>query len=112
MILVILYVVLAPIVFFGTLGSAHRAMRNSKQQTRNEVSERLLLEYRKARSVLERGTPGDSIATISQLNELYRLTSQFTVWPFNFDTIRGFSAAISAPLVAIAIPISLELLRQ
>ena len=112
---VLLYVVLAPSVFFMTLGAAHNAMRNAKRDQLQLVSDRLDAEFQEVRekiAVPDGDFPG-SVTRIKGLSELYEITRSFPIWPFDLLTIRRFGAAVFAPFVTVGASIGIqELVRS
>lgn len=99
------YVVLAPAMFFLTLGSARRAMLHAKSVHLHRVSRQLDEAYQGTREGhIDSGTElADSVTAVKLLNELYELTARFPVWPFDFVTIRRFTTAWIAPFLPVGI---------
>ncbi|MBI4233394.1 MAG: hypothetical protein HY686_03040, partial [Chloroflexi bacterium] len=105
-----IYLVLAPAVFFLTLGSAHRAMLRSKTEHLRVISEQLDQEYRSAKSNLaaESGVLVAYTEKVKRLHELCNLTAKFPVWPFDATTLRRFAVAVIAPFGTTGISIGLN----
>jgi len=98
-----LYLILAPLVFFAPLSGAHEAMRKAKDNLIQQLSKQFNKDYSKAYDEIENsaGTLKDNIEKIEQLQRLHKLTSEFPVWPFDFDTLRKFFITISSPIFTI-----------
>jgi len=102
---VIGYVILAPIIFFLTLGSARHAMLRSKAEHLRRISEQLDTAYKETWQS-DQGTSvnlSKSVQEVKLLNELYILAYKFPVWPFDFTTLRRFVIAWIAPFLPIGI---------
>ena len=112
------YLALSPLVFFLTLGSAHRAMAKAKGAQLRLLSDRLDVELRFIQQQLAVDDSPTSRSTVSafsmsgikDLAEVHELTRSFPVWPFDQTTIRRFGTAMGAPFIAIAVPLGVQLL--
>ena len=108
---IVAYVILAPALFFLTLGSASRAMRREKVKRLGVISEQLDTEY----EITQQLYAGHSIELNSSaqkvrlLHELYVLTDRFPVWPFDAASIRRFTTAWIAPFVPVAFSLIIKL---
>lgn len=107
---IVAYVVLAPGLFFLTLGSAHRAMLSEKHSRLRAISTQLDREYQNTSSNLsaEGAVLGTSLDKIKRLHDLYELTVKFPVWPFDLATLRRFGTAVVAPFITVAVSASIE----
>lgn len=105
-----LYVILSPALFFLTLGTAHRTMQNTKRKHLRLISDRLDHEYAEVRQKLnhKRASPTPSAQTIKDLNELYHLAETFPVWPFDLTTLRRFGTAVMAPFLTIGATVEIQ----
>lgn len=108
------YFILAPSLFFLTLGSEHRAMLSEKAEDLHGIAEELDTEYRNIREVHKENSAvlGETIQRIKQLHELYELTAKFPVWPFDIATLRKFVTALLAPLITVAVPVAVPIIAK
>lgn len=99
-----LYIVLAPLTFFGMLGSAHQAMDEAKARWLAWISNQFDEDYVTAIGALNEESKAFAarLEKVSHLHSLYRLTEAFPVWPFDTATIRRFAAVLAAPLATVA----------
>jgi len=109
---IVAYVVLAPSLFFLTLGSAHRAMHGEKVESLRGISEQLDIEYEKTHRVYKKSSSilAASAEKVRLLHELYELTDKFPVWPFDTATIRRFATAWIAPFLIVALSVGIQTL--
>ena len=96
------YVIFAPLLFFLILGAAHQKMRDSKEDFLGVLSSRI--------SVLIDKTSQTTSATNEQfkenaeqlkfLQDQYAMYSQrISVWPFNWRSLQGFFGAVVTPII-------------
>jgi len=111
---IIAYVILAPSLFFLTLGSANRAMHREKVNHLHEISAQLDVEYEKTHQVYSERSSilADSLEKVRLLHELYELTDRFPVWPFDAPSIRRFVTAWIAPFITIALSAGIQRLIE
>lgn len=111
---IVAYIVLAPGLFFLTLGSAHRAMLSEKRSHLHQISNQLDREYQNTRANLSADSAvlGASLDKIRRLHDLYDLTVKFPVWPFDLATLRRFGTAVVAPFITVALPVGIERVIQ
>ncbi len=110
-IFLLLYVVMAPLLFFLTLGAAHGAMRRAKEEHLRLISRRLNESYSAVHHKLQRrdgSSLGVSVKPVKDLQDLYRMAEAFPVWPFDFITIRRFALAYVFPLFTISLSFELQ----
>lgn len=106
----LIYLILAPIVFFAPLGTAHTAMRSSKKHYLLEISNQFNQDISKTYLEIrgEAGNLRDNIEKIEQLQRLYKLIESFPVWPFDTSTIRKFLISASSPVITLICTIIAE----
>lgn len=95
------YALLAPIIFFGPLSVAHRAMRDAKERLLLNVAQRFETEYDKVQASLDSDSIDfdDSLRALDGLQTLHSTTSDFPVWPFNISNLRRFGTSYISPLL-------------
>ena len=106
------YVVGAPLIFFGTLASAHRAMREQKMELLSTLSSTFDSEYRVLHGSLVNKTTADvsQFENLTRIHGLHEMTNAFPVWPWDMGTIRNFVAAVTAlPVIPIVGSLVLEI---
>jgi len=112
--IVILYFVLAPVVFFLPLWSAHGAMRRAKEDLLLGISRQFNQDF--SRAYLEVASSSrtlrDNVEKVEQLQKLHDLASAFPVWPFDAQTIRRFLVTVLSPLLALLVTLLGEALTK
>jgi hypothetical protein len=100
-----LYVVLAPLCFFATLGTVHGQMKESKHGLLQDLATRLQGEYDVVSAALRagKGPPHRQVEEIERLRTLYDLADQCPVWPFDGRSLRRFLGAVLAPLATVPV---------
>jgi len=107
--LVILYLSVATISFFAPLSTAHEEMQEAKTKLLLNLGKQFWNEYLAAhKAVSDSEALKDEITKIKQLRELYDLTQDFPVWPFDTTTLRRFFITISSPLIPAIIGLLIE----
>lgn len=104
------YGVLAPMVFFLPLGTAHRVMQRAKTTHLLTLSRQFDIQYKQITSVLSQGESeiADSVQKIEALQTLYKITEDFIIWPFDVVNLRRFLTITLAPLLPGLITILFE----
>jgi hypothetical protein len=104
-----IYLVTAPIVFFGPLAVAHRVMRKAKHDLLLQIAQRFDTEYTHLQKALSGGSSGlkNHSEMLNELQSLHKMASKFPVWPFNLENITRFVTVYFLPFV---VPLFLELL--
>ena len=99
------YMVLAPVLFFGTLGTAHASMKEAKESLIREISEQFLRDYEAARRDLSRNATEMKaiVEKLEQLQVLYRMLDSFPVWPFDAASVRKFAAAMLSSTIPLTL---------
>jgi len=107
------YIVLAIYTFFAPLGTAHNAMRETKEQWLMDISRQFQVTYESTTRVLN--SPGkklkSNIEKIEQLQEIYKVTEEFPVWPFDTRTLQRFGATIFTSLSPVVVSLIMKILR-
>lgn len=94
------YVILAPLMFFFILGSSHAKMSEAKQRALKPINERL------GRLLMDKRLhPENEPHTVNAIDRLLDLHDKFArripVWPFDLRSIQGFFITIVFPLVPV-----------
>jgi len=113
-IVILLYVIVAPLSFFAPLGTARNAMLNAKNQLLLKISKQFNADFSEAYQELE-GSAEELKATIDKVEQLQRiqvLTISFPVWPFDIATLRRFSLTVSSPFVTIGLSILTDMIKD
>ena len=103
---VVLYVILAPVTFFQTLGTAHGPMKKAKSKDLEELSvqfnqDRRLFhaEIRKEDEIKKEVDLDLRFKRLDSVHKLYRMTEAFPVWPFDTGSIRTFGTVVISPII-------------
>ena len=105
------YVVLAPLIFFGTLQTAHGPMKNSKIQNLRSLSDKFNAEYKEVHREMLTGDAANRKGRLEQLLQLrgfYEITESFPVWPWDLASLRSFATAVSSPLILTVITVAIQ----
>jgi hypothetical protein len=112
-ILIVVYALLAPIVFFAPIGAARFAMKAAKYGFILQIADQFEIETTKIQSLL--GSDSDEIRKrlekIEQLQKIHDIANRFPVWPFNVQSIIRFFSAVSSPFVLAIISIVIDLVK-
>jgi len=96
------YVVLAPLLFFLPIGSAHNAMRVAKDRFLAPLSatrQRLFVDLKNVKLNREGAR---AVETIKVLEETWDdLRKKIPVWPFDFRSLEAFFGTVIVPLLPI-----------
>jgi hypothetical protein len=108
------YLIVAPIVFFAPIGSAHGAMRTAKDSFLLSVADQFETDFLKVEAALASSSSelSASIDKIEQLEKIHGLASRFPVWPFNTASLVRFFSSTLSPLLLALIPSLVTLLIQ
>ncbi|MFC2123066.1 hypothetical protein ACFLRP_05215 [Bacteroidota bacterium] len=110
-ILITLYLVFAPLLFFLPLYSFRAPMKLAKNQSLAYFSQMFETEYRrlpKKLDVNDKDEVHKILTELATISTSYDLAKKMPVWPFNLKLIERFSAIVIAPLLLIALPMILE----
>jgi hypothetical protein len=104
------YSVLAPMVFFLPLGTAHKVMQRAKTTHLLTLSRQFDNQYKQITSALSQGESeiAGSVQKIEALQTLYKITEEFIIWPFDVVNLRRFLTITLAPLLPGLITILFE----
>jgi len=107
------YLVIAPLLFFLPLGTAHAAMRRARDKYLLMLAEEFDLEYGFSSDHVEKDPKKLKLKVekIQQLKELYKTTEEFPVWPFDIASLRRFLAITSAPLLPGIVSLAVEVIK-
>src|SRR5574341_350668 len=97
---IVAYLVLAPVLFFWPLGTAHTAMQEARNDQLLRLARRLDDIY--ARMNLRNQSEKDfeqDLKKHEEIRKLYDFAQGFPVWPFDTNNLRRFFAVVTTPLV-------------
>jgi len=97
----VVYMVVAPIVFFAPLAAAHRSMREAKKSLLLKIDDRFAAAYNDIQDKLEDENTDleGELKTFKELQELHDMVRKFPVWPFNADNLRRFGTSWMLPIM-------------
>jgi type IV secretory pathway VirB3-like protein len=112
--MVLLYFVLAPLVFVAPLWAAHDSMLRAKEDMMIQISRQFNKDFSLAYKELSSNAKAlkDNIDKIEQLKKLYEVASTFPVWPFDMATIQRFLVTMTSPLSGLIIPLIVDYLKK
>jgi len=104
------YLIMAPLTFFGTLGTSHGSMKAVKKKYLEQFSNEFDENYKSIQGLLDSETLKlqERFNRLKLIHELYQMTKAFPVWPFNMGSIRWFGTVVSSPIIAGVILLVLE----
>jgi hypothetical protein len=106
----VVYFILAPLLFLLPLVQVHQQMRNAKKKLLAEVAEQFDLEYRKLLDGLRRNElEPKGISHVEAIQKIYQITESAPVWPFDIEIMSKFAAAAMLPIL---VPLGLEVLNR
>jgi hypothetical protein len=96
-----LYLILAPIVFFAPLATAHNSMRQAKNNMLLRIANKFDCEYGKIEEELSKDNSDfdKPYRKMKSFQSLYDDIRKFPVWPFNIDNITRFVTSTVSPIV-------------
>jgi len=110
-IVILLYLILAPVAFFAPLSAAHRAMQRAKESLLLDIAYQFNQDFSQTSTNLTAPakTLEENVKKINQLRELHKIADAFPVWPFDVATLRRFAVTISSPIATIALSVLIDL---
>jgi hypothetical protein len=107
------YVLLSPLVFFLPLGTAHMSMQQAKTNHLLALSAQFDIQYNQITDALrnEESEISSNVEKIESLQTLYKITEDFTIWPFDVGNLRRFLAITLAPLSPGVLTLIFEVAR-
>ncbi|NIM92218.1 MAG: hypothetical protein GTO18_00675 [Anaerolineales bacterium] len=108
-----MYILLSPMIFFLPLGTAHDAMRRAKKTHLLAISKQFDNHYKRITDTLsnDNGEIASRVKRIEALQTLYKITDDFTIWPFDVDNLRRFMTITLAPLLPALVVIGFEIIK-
>lgn len=112
-VVILVYLILAPISFFIPLSAAHESMRRAKNKLILQISQQFNQEFLTIPETFAKPSNDlkESVGRIEQLQALHKIAESFPVWPFDIDTIRRFAITISSPILTIAISVLIDYVK-
>lgn len=109
-----LYIFVSMMCFFGPLWTAHRSMKKSKEELLNQIARQFQTDYSNIHSTLRNGaeTIKQGIEKVQQLRNLYTMTDEFPVWPFDVQTFRRYLLTAPTPLLPLLISLLQKLIES
>jgi hypothetical protein len=99
--LVIIYLFLSFVIFFGPLLLVHKEMLEAKENLLKDISEQFQADYDNLNDLLkaDSSTLSEQVEKFNQLDAIYSRTAKFPVWPFDIETLKKYCLSIAAPLI-------------
>lgn len=107
------YILIAPLVFFAPIGSAHSAMKKAKNDYIISISDQFKRDFTNIQLLLNKDSKNlkSSLEKIEYLQKIHEMASKFPVWPFNTSSIIIFFSSVFSPFILSILPsIILQLL--
>ncbi|MGK7889900.1 MAG: hypothetical protein AB4042_11240 [Leptolyngbyaceae cyanobacterium] len=99
--LVIAYIFLSLVIFFGPLLVVHREMLEAKENLLKDISNQFQADYGNLKMLLneDSSTLREQVEKLNQLDAIYSRTNTFPVWPFDIQTLKKYLLSVAAPLL-------------
>jgi hypothetical protein len=110
-----LYIVLAPLIFFLPLGTAHDAMRKAKDEELMIIANEFDQAHEKLKRsavVWDKDSYTAELDRIELIRKWYGIVEEFPVWPFDMRSLQRFLGIISAPLVPALLSLGINVLQE
>lgn len=101
-----LYLILAPIVFFAPIGSAHSAMQKARHDFVIAISDQFEKDFSEVQRFLDKDSDElkRKLDKIEYLQKVHNMATRFPVWPFNTESLVRFFSSVFLPVVVGMIP--------
>ena len=111
-ILIVGYIVIAPLMFFFILGTAHNKMREAKESVISIICDKIKDTLEKIRLESDITVNRQNFDYLKILEEQKSwLDKSVLVWPFDIKSIQGFFSAILTPRIAPLIAGTVQLVK-
>ncbi len=103
--IIVIYIPLSLICFFGPLLAARKGMKNAKEELLSEIAKQFQIDYIHIHTNLN----GDAeffkkeSAKLQELRSFYTLTNEFPVWPFDVTTFRQYLFSVATPMLPLVL---------
>ena len=99
--LLIVYMILAPIVFFAPIGSAHSAMKKARHEFIFTISNQFENDFKKIEWLLSKDSDDlkKGLEKIEQIQKIHNMATRFPIWPFNTASIVRFFSSVFLPIL-------------
>jgi hypothetical protein len=103
---IFVYLMLAPIVFFAPIGSAHSAMKRARHDFIIAISDQFENDFEKIQLLLDKDSDElkKVLDKIEHLQQVHNMAARFPVWPFNTASLIRFFSSVFLPVVVGIIP--------
>jgi hypothetical protein len=110
---ILAYMLLAPLLFFWPLGTAHTAMQEAKDAQLLQLAQRFDDVYARLNTDFQNDAAFETgLKKLENMKKLYGIAQEFPVWPFDISNLRRFFAVVTAPLVPALVSIVFDVLRS
>ncbi len=101
--IILLYIPISLICFFGPLLAARRGMRKAKEELLGQIAKQFQADYVQIQKSLSSDAEvlKKETAKLQELRSLYTLTNEFPVWPFDVTTFRQYLFSVVTPLLPV-----------
>jgi len=115
--LLLVYLILAPVVFFAPIGAARSAMKAAKSEFLLQIAEQFEIDTAKVQSLLSADSEElkKSLEKLEQLQRIHDIATRFPVWPFNTENLVRFFSSVFSPFVLgviSVISVNIDLLKK
>lgn len=94
------YIIMAPIMFFGTIYTTHKVMKNTNNYLQRYASITYDILFRKKISKVYAGTvDNEEIEQLKILEELCKIIKQAPEWPINIQIFRNLLGTMIIPII-------------
>jgi hypothetical protein len=106
----LVYLLLAPLLFFLPLSVAHNGMAIAKTNYITNIADQFDKEMEQIQALLKGGAQSikENIEKLEQLQKLHNISAKFPIWPFNTTNLIRFFSSVLSPLVLSILTILIE----
>lgn len=99
--MVVVYILLSLLIFFGPLLVVHQEMLEAKENLLKDISQQFQADYENLKNLLQADSSAlsEQVEKFNQLDAIYARTAKFPVWPFDVGMLKKYFLSIAAPLI-------------
>lgn len=107
----VVYLIVTPAGFFGTLWTAHGPMNEEKSEFLGQLSREFTRKHEKVVTALDCETSNleNEFKHLDRVHELYQKTAAFPVWPFDMRSLSRFGTVFVTPIIISGVIMSLQI---
>ena len=105
------YALLAPLMFFLPMASAHKLMQETKDSFLQRLTKKTWQMIDEAYRTDDVFKSAECLQLVKDLEKLHsKFNGKIPIWPFNVRTLQGFFGSVLVPLIPLSIPVIIDIL--